>query len=46
MLSDEKLINLDKFIVKPGTSITLSDYDTDYTGEALSKKVKRTRTRF
>jgi PPK2 family polyphosphate:nucleotide phosphotransferase len=38
MLSDEKLIPLEKFQVKPGSKISLSDFDTDYTGEALSKK--------
>jgi PPK2 family polyphosphate:nucleotide phosphotransferase len=38
MLSDEKLIPLEKFLVKPSTKISLKDFDTDYTGEELSKK--------
>jgi PPK2 family polyphosphate:nucleotide phosphotransferase len=38
MLSDEKLIPLEKFLVKPGKKINLKDFETDYTGEALSKK--------
>ena len=38
MLTDEKLIPLEKFLVKPGEKITLKDFDTEYTGEELSKK--------
>src|SRR5687768_6783055 len=38
MLTDENLIPLEKFQVKPGEKIKLSDYDTDYTGEELDKK--------
>lgn len=38
MLTDEKLIPLEKFLVKPGEKIKLSNYDTDYTGEDLDKK--------
>jgi PPK2 family polyphosphate:nucleotide phosphotransferase len=38
MLSDEKLIPLEKFLVKPGSAIRLATFDTDYTGETLSKK--------
>ena len=38
MLSDEKLIPLEKFLVKPGSTIRLGAFDTDYTGETLSKK--------
>src|SRR5919106_759836 len=38
MLTDKKLIPLEKFLVKPDTKIKMSDYDTDYTGEILDKK--------
>jgi PPK2 family polyphosphate:nucleotide phosphotransferase len=38
MLTDNNLIPLDKYQVKPGTIINLKDYDTDYEGEALNKK--------
>ena len=38
MLAEEKLINLDKFLVPEGAKISLKDFDTDYTGEALDKK--------
>lgn len=38
MLSDDKLIPLEKFLVKPGEKVSLKQFDTDYTGELLSKK--------
>jgi PPK2 family polyphosphate:nucleotide phosphotransferase len=38
MLSDDKLIQLEKFLIKPGSKINLRDFDTDYTGETLDKK--------
>jgi PPK2 family polyphosphate:nucleotide phosphotransferase len=38
MLSDEKLINIEKFLAKPGSKIRLADFDTDYTGDSLDKK--------
>jgi PPK2 family polyphosphate:nucleotide phosphotransferase len=38
MLSDEKLIPLERFLVKPGQKVNLKDFDTDYTGERLDKK--------
>jgi PPK2 family polyphosphate:nucleotide phosphotransferase len=33
-----KLIPGDKYLVKPETTISLKDYDTDYSGDELSKK--------
>jgi hypothetical protein len=38
MLSDEKLIPLEKFLVKPGSTIRLATFDTDYTGRHSAKK--------
>ncbi|HYC85973.1 MAG TPA: polyphosphate kinase 2 family protein [Chryseosolibacter sp.] len=38
MLADERLIPLEKFMVKPGATVRLADFDTDYTGEELGKK--------
>jgi PPK2 family polyphosphate:nucleotide phosphotransferase len=38
MLTDNELIPLEKFLVPAGKNISLKDYDTDYTGEALDKK--------
>jgi PPK2 family polyphosphate:nucleotide phosphotransferase len=38
MLTDENLIPLQKYRVKPGTSVDLKEYDTDYNGEDLDKK--------
>jgi PPK2 family polyphosphate:nucleotide phosphotransferase len=38
MLSDDNLIPLERFLVKPGQKVNLKDFDTDYTGEALEKK--------
>jgi PPK2 family polyphosphate:nucleotide phosphotransferase len=41
MLTDEKLIPIEKFTAKPGTRIRLKDFDTEYTGEELGKKEAR-----
>jgi PPK2 family polyphosphate:nucleotide phosphotransferase len=38
MLSDEQLIPLERYLVKPGAKINLKDFDTDYKGEHLNKK--------
>lgn len=39
MLTDDKVIPIEKYQVKPGKKvINLNDYDTGYTGEHLSKK--------
>lgn len=38
MLTDEKLIDVKKHLVKPGKDIQLTDYDTKYTGKELNKK--------
>jgi PPK2 family polyphosphate:nucleotide phosphotransferase len=37
MLTDEKLIRLKKYTVKPGKNIKLKDFDTEYTGKTLNK---------
>jgi PPK2 family polyphosphate:nucleotide phosphotransferase len=37
MLTDEKLIQLKKYTVKPGTTIKLKDFDTEYKGTTLNK---------
>ncbi|MBX2916884.1 MAG: polyphosphate kinase 2 family protein [Cyclobacteriaceae bacterium] len=37
MLTDEKLIELKKLMVKPGKTIKLKDFDTEYKGKALNK---------
>lgn len=38
MVDIEKIIKLNKFLVKPGTKIKLKNYATEYTGKALVKK--------
>jgi PPK2 family polyphosphate:nucleotide phosphotransferase len=38
MLTDEKLIDLKEFFVKPEKQIKLKDYDTKYKGKILTKK--------
>ncbi|MBY0433393.1 MAG: polyphosphate kinase 2 family protein, partial [Cyclobacteriaceae bacterium] len=42
MLTDEKLIHIKDFLVKPETDIRLKDYDTKYMGETLNKKDSET----
>lgn len=37
MLTDEKLIELKKLMVKPGKTVKLKDFDTEYKGKALNK---------
>jgi PPK2 family polyphosphate:nucleotide phosphotransferase len=37
MLTDEKIIQLKKLMVKPGTTVKLKDFDTEYKGKALNK---------
>ncbi|MBX2894091.1 MAG: polyphosphate kinase 2 family protein [Cyclobacteriaceae bacterium] len=37
MLTDEKFIQLKKLMVKPGATIKLKDFDTEYKGKALNK---------
>lgn len=37
MLTDEKLIQLKKYTVKPGKNIKLKDFDTEYDGKTLNK---------
>jgi PPK2 family polyphosphate:nucleotide phosphotransferase len=39
MLAEDNLIDLNKFIVSPGAKISLKDFDTDYNGESLDKKM-------
>jgi PPK2 family polyphosphate:nucleotide phosphotransferase len=38
MLSDEKLISLKDFLVKPGKKIKLKDFNTKYKGKTLNKE--------
>jgi PPK2 family polyphosphate:nucleotide phosphotransferase len=38
MLTDEKLIDIKKHLVKPGKDIKLKDFDTKYKGKELNKK--------
>ncbi len=38
MLTDEKLIDIKKHLVKPGKDILLKDFDTKYRGKELNKK--------
>lgn len=38
MLSDKKLINLQKLYAKPGKKFNLKDFDTKYTGKQLTRK--------
>jgi PPK2 family polyphosphate:nucleotide phosphotransferase len=38
MLTDEKLIEVEKYLVKPNTKVDLKKYATNYEGETLDKK--------
>jgi PPK2 family polyphosphate:nucleotide phosphotransferase len=38
MLTNDVLLPLEKFLVKPGTTVDLKDYDTAYTAKELTKK--------
>jgi PPK2 family polyphosphate:nucleotide phosphotransferase len=38
MLTNDTLIPLEKFLVRPGEKLSLKNFDTDYTGDALDKK--------
>lgn len=38
MISLDKLIDVDKFLAKPGKKINLDDYSTEYEGKRLSKE--------
>ncbi len=37
MLTDEKLIQVKKYTVKPGKNVKLKEFDTEYTGKTLNK---------
>lgn len=39
MLAENKIIPVDKFFVRPGTNVSLKEFDTEYTGEELEKKI-------
>jgi PPK2 family polyphosphate:nucleotide phosphotransferase len=38
MLTDNRIIPLEKYLIKPGSQINLKDYDNEYKGEALNKQ--------
>jgi hypothetical protein len=37
MLTNEKLIQVKKLMVKPSTNVKLKDFDTEYKGKTLNK---------
>ncbi|MDQ3019689.1 MAG: polyphosphate kinase 2 family protein [Bacteroidota bacterium] len=37
-MSEDNLIDIEKFLVKPGKKVSLKNYDTEYTGNKLNKQ--------